>query len=79
SDILGIDRIGIHDNFFDLGGHSLLATRVVNRIESSTGLEMSLREFFQAPTVASLTQKLVELVADDGPDESAHDGTSEVR
>ncbi|MGW5285423.1 phosphopantetheine-binding protein, partial [Streptomyces collinus] len=65
--------------FFDLGGHSLLATRVVNRVESLTGLEMSLREFFQAPTVASLTRKLVELVAGEGPDESVHDGTSEDR
>ncbi|MFI1370370.1 phosphopantetheine-binding protein, partial [Streptomyces griseochromogenes] len=78
-EVLGIDQIGIHDNFFDLGGHSLLATRVVNRVESLTSLEISLREFFLAPTVASLTEKLVELVAGVGADDPTDDGAAEER
>ncbi|MEV7187277.1 amino acid adenylation domain-containing protein [Kitasatospora sp. NPDC093102] len=62
-DVLGIEQVGIHDSFFELGGHSLLATRVVNRVELLTGLETSLKEFFAAPTVASLAARLLELIA----------------
>ncbi|MEV7809112.1 phosphopantetheine-binding protein, partial [Microbispora sp. NPDC088329] len=77
SDVLGIDRVGIHDNFFDLGGHSLLATRVINQIELLTGLNISLKEFFLAPTVASLIGKLLELVSDGEADGFSNDDASE--
>jgi amino acid adenylation domain-containing protein len=53
-DILGNNAIGIHDNFFALGGHSLLATQVVTRLRSSLECDISLREFFDNPTIAGL-------------------------
>src|SRR6266508_4327205 len=52
--VLALDRVGIHDNFFDLGGHSLAATRVVSRIIQEFQLEISLQSLLQCPTVAAL-------------------------
>jgi hypothetical protein len=63
AEVLGVDRVGIHDNFFDLGGHSLLATRVVNRVELLTGLHVDLKQFFISPTVAAFTAQIIELFA----------------
>jgi acyl-coenzyme A synthetase/AMP-(fatty) acid ligase len=52
--LLGIDPVGTHDNFFDLGGHSLLATRVISRVNDALNVQVPLRTFYESPTVASL-------------------------
>jgi acyl-coenzyme A synthetase/AMP-(fatty) acid ligase/acyl carrier protein len=58
SEILKLERIGIHDSFFDLGGHSLTATQVVTRICSTFNVELTLRTFFQLPTIANIAEIL---------------------
>jgi amino acid adenylation domain-containing protein len=56
SDLLGVQRIGAHDNFFHLGGHSLLTTQLVSRLRTEFLLEIPLPSFFDDPTVAGLAQ-----------------------
>lgn len=57
-ELLGIERIGVYDNFFDLGGHSLLASRLVVRLREYFQVDVPLRIIFEAPTVSTLAAKL---------------------
>jgi amino acid adenylation domain-containing protein len=60
SSLLGVETVGVHDNFFDLGGHSLLATRLAYKIEEDFRVQIGLRALFQAPTVSGVVNSLVE-------------------
>lgn len=57
-DLLGIEPVGVHDNFFDLGGNSLMAIRVIARLKSDLGVDVSEVSIFEGPTVAALARLL---------------------
>ncbi|KAF9434449.1 hypothetical protein BGZ76_008002 [Entomortierella beljakovae] len=60
AELLRVDRVGRHDNFFMLGGHSLLAVRMASQIRSKFGLNMQLHLLFEAPTLALLASRIVQ-------------------
>jgi len=58
SEVLGLESIGTGDNFFELGGHSLTATQVASRIRERVGIDLSLRQIFEALTLHELAERL---------------------
>src|SRR5690606_15343661 len=58
SQLLNVDRIGVHDDFFRLGGHSLLGIQLVARINDQCGVALALRDLFESPTLAALAQRI---------------------
>jgi phthiocerol/phenolphthiocerol synthesis type-I polyketide synthase E len=63
-EMLGVDRVGIHDDFFDLGGNSLVATQLISRLRDELDVEITLRALFDAPTVAELGRAVVQTQAE---------------
>jgi acyl carrier protein len=59
-DLLGISRIGVRDNFFELGGHSLLAMQLTSRVQIELGTSLRLASVFQAPTVAEMSDLVLQ-------------------
>ena len=57
-EVIGVDQVGLHDNFFDLGGHSLLMTRVQSKLSTLLNTEVSMIDLFKYPTINSLAQHL---------------------
>jgi amino acid adenylation domain-containing protein len=57
-ELLGTNRIDVHQNFFDAGGHSLLAMRLIARVEQIEGIRLRVRDFFEAPDIASLARSV---------------------
>jgi len=58
-EVLNLDRVGIHDDFFEIGGHSLLAIRVISRVRSTFDVEIGIRNVFDATTAAKLAEILI--------------------
>lgn len=65
SELLGREQIGIYDNFFALGGHSILATQVLSRVRDTFQVRLSLRNFFDKPTIAALAELLAGATTED--------------
>ena len=64
--VLGLEKVGIHENFFVLGGHSLLASHVILRIEEMFGITVPVRTMFEAPTIAELSNALGQMAGELG-------------
>lgn len=58
--LLGLEKVGTNQNFFDLGGHSLMATQLISRVRSCFGVELALYDFFADPTIQNLAELVEE-------------------
>ncbi len=74
-DVLGLDQVGVRDNFFDLGGHSLRLLQVHRRLMEEVECDLNVTDLFQYPTIAALAQRLHE----DAPREAALQRDSDIR
>jgi amino acid adenylation domain-containing protein len=63
AEVLFVDRVGIHDNFFDLGGHSLAATRIVSQVTEKFQTEIPLQSLFHSPTIVAMAEVIAQIQA----------------
>jgi acyl carrier protein len=68
SQLLRLEKVGIHDNFFNIGGHSLLAAQVVGRVRNTFNVDLPLRVFFETPTVAGLAAYIARIQVEEADD-----------
>jgi len=66
AEIIGIEKVGVNDNFFDLGGHSLLATRIISRIRKLFSIPVPLRSIFEFPTITEFSDYILTLEVSPG-------------
>lgn len=80
-DLLGVDKVGIHDSFFDLGGHSLIAVRLFAMVKKAYRIEFPISVLFEAPTIETCAAMIAERIGGDtlsGADQTgATEGTAE--
>jgi amino acid adenylation domain-containing protein len=69
SEVLGVERVGVHDHFFELGGYSLLAVRVGSRVQETFGVDLPLHTLFEAPTVGALALRIARAQLESQPDD----------
>jgi amino acid adenylation domain-containing protein len=67
--LLGIDQVGLNDNFFQIGGHSLLATQLISRVSESFNVGLPLRSLFDSPTIAGLALTITQAQVEQEDDE----------
>jgi acyl carrier protein len=72
-EVLHLDQIGRHDNFFQLGGHSLSAVKVISRLQQVYDIDLTLRTLFELPTIAQLIPLVEEILLDESDDDSLTD------
>jgi acyl carrier protein len=68
-EVLHLERVGIHDNFFDLGGHSLMATQLISRVQATYQVDLPLQRIFKKPTVAGLAALIEEMLVEQEDDQ----------
>ena len=78
-ELLGLERVGVHSDFFELGGDSLLAVQTLWRVETVLGISLSVRSLFAAPTVASLARQIEVQRASAGGPHRTGPSVSEIR
>jgi acyl transferase domain-containing protein len=62
--VLGIEPIGIHDNFLELGGHSLLGIQIINRLRDEYELALPIDSIFKSPTVSEMVQVIIQMLSE---------------
>jgi hypothetical protein len=79
SQLLGVEGIGVHDDFFRLGGHSLLGTRLVGRVRQEMGVELPIQAIFRSPTIAQMAAEIAEMRMQEADPDLLADVLEEVR
>ncbi|HSU83482.1 MAG TPA: non-ribosomal peptide synthetase, partial [Thermoanaerobaculia bacterium] len=69
SEVLGVERVGVFDDFFALGGHSLLGVQLISRVRDLFGIKLPVRAVFSSATVAELAERIAEEMAAQAGDE----------
>jgi acyl carrier protein len=70
AEVLGLERVGVHDSFFELGGHSLLIMRLLARIRDTLDLRISIRTVFSMPTLEAMAGEIERRIYEDDADMS---------